>query len=293
MTSDTTLARTTGTDPDSARDLARVVESLVTRGDTSGLTAAERARHYLHVCGGLGLNPQTQPFAYLKLNGKEVLYATRGATDQLAAMHRLNREIIDGPRVIDLAGTKLVYAVCRATHPNGRVETAVATVPLVDPVNVLMKAETKCKRRATLSILGLGMLDEMELETIPTNAQEIAGGVDLGAIAAQQRAEVAPSSPSQVDEVPTPPADAPPALVDFYDRLAEIELPGESIAVWLRYRADLAPLDSALREGAWKALCARTETVGKMKNAKVWLKKAISEEDARRAIETNGVGGLS
>lgn len=280
MTSDTTLARTTGTDPDSARDLARVVESLVTRGDTSGLTAAERARHYLHVCGGLGLNPQTQPFAYLKLNGKEVLYATRGATDQLAAMHRLNREIIDGPRVIDLAGTKLVYAVCRATHPNGRVETAVATVPFVDPVNVLMKAETKCKRRATLSILGLGLLDEMELETIPANTQEPAGGVDLGALAAAQRAEAAPS---QVDDVPTPPADAPPALEDFYQRLAEIELPGESIAVWMRYRADLATLDAALREGAWKALCARTETVGKMKNAKVWLKKAIAEEDARRS----------
>lgn len=282
MTSDTTLARTTGTDPDSARDLARVVESLVTRGDTSGLTAAERARHYLHVCGSLGLNPQTQPFAYLKLNGKEVLYATRGATDQLAAMHRLNREIIDGPRVIDLAGTKLVYAVCRATHPNGRVETAVATVPFVDPVNVLMKAETKCKRRATLSILGLGLLDEMEIETIPANAQEPAGGVDLSAIAAQQRAEV-PPPPPPVDEVHLPPADAPPALEDFYQRLAEIELPGESVAVWMRYRADLAPLDASLREGAWKALCKRTEDVGKMKNAKVWLKKAIAEEDARRA----------
>jgi hypothetical protein len=86
-----------------------------------------------------------------------------------------------------------------------------------------------------------------------------------------------------VDEVHLPPADAPPALEDFYQRLAEIELPGESVAVWMRYRADLAPLDASLREGAWKALCKRTEDVGKMKNAKVWLKKAIAEEDARRA----------
>jgi hypothetical protein len=30
-----------------------------------------------------------------------------------------------------------------------------------------MKAETKAKRRVTLSIVGLGMLDESELETIP------------------------------------------------------------------------------------------------------------------------------
>ena len=33
--------------------------------------------------------------------------------------------------------------------------------------NALMKAETKAKRRVTLSIAGLGWLDETELETIP------------------------------------------------------------------------------------------------------------------------------
>jgi len=264
----------------------KVIDSLVLRGDLSGLNSHERSRFYVQMCEGLGLNPHAQPFAFLKLNGKEVLYATRGATDQLAAMHKLNREIVDGPKVIDLAGTKLVYAVCRATHPNGRVETATATVPLIDPVNVLMKCETKAKRRATLSILGLGLLDEMELETIPANAQEPAGGVDLSAFAAHQRAEVPPPPPP--DEVHVPPADAPPVLEDFYQRLSDIELPGESVAVWMRYRADLAPLDASLREGAWKALCRRTEEVGKMKNAKVWLKKAIAEEDARRATPGTG-----
>jgi hypothetical protein len=33
--------------------------------------------------------------------------------------------------------------------------------------NALMKAETKAKRRLTLSICGLGILDETEIETIP------------------------------------------------------------------------------------------------------------------------------
>lgn len=150
----------------------RLFDSLVARGDTSGLSHSDRLAYYMKLCADLGLNPAAQPFAYLKLNGKDVLYATRGATDQLAAIHKLNREIIDGPKVIDLAGTKLVYAVCRATHPNGRVETATATVPLVDPANVYMKCETKAKRRATLSILGLGILDETEIETIPAAARE-------------------------------------------------------------------------------------------------------------------------
>ena len=164
------LARSQNAAPDSAEELARVVESLVVRGDISALGTADRARYYMRVCEGLGLNPHAQPLAFLKLNGKEVLYVTRGATDQLAAMHRLNRRMVDGPKVIDLGGTKVVYAVCEATHPNGRTETAIATLPFTDPVNVFMKAETKAKRRATLSILGLGMLDEMELETIPAGA---------------------------------------------------------------------------------------------------------------------------
>jgi hypothetical protein len=45
----------------------------------------------------------------------------------------------------------------------------VATVGLKGDAlaNALMKAETKSKRRVTLSICGLGMLDETEVDTIP------------------------------------------------------------------------------------------------------------------------------
>lgn len=151
------------------QDLAKVVESLVLKGDISGLGPAERARFYVQTCDNLGLNPAAQPFAFLRLNGKEVLYPTRGATDQLAAIHRVNREITRGPEEVTLLGTKMVLAVCRASLPNGRTETATATVIASDPcgpANVLMKVETKAKRRATLAILGLALLDEMEVETI-------------------------------------------------------------------------------------------------------------------------------
>lgn len=159
----TEIQTTTG----EARDLAKMVESLVMRGDISALSPEHRVRFYVQTCEGLGLNPHSQPFAFLKLNGKEVMYATRGATDQLAAMHRIDRKIIDGPRIMDIAGSKVAYCVAEARHPNGRTETATATLPVADPVNLYMKLETKAKRRVTLSILGLGLLDETELETIP------------------------------------------------------------------------------------------------------------------------------
>ena len=257
------------------------------RGDISALSVEERSKFYVQMCEQLGLNPASQPFAALKLNGKEILYPTRGATDQLAAIHRLNREIVDGPKVIDLAGTKLVYAVCRATHPNGRIETAVATVPLTDPVNVLMKCETKAKRRATLSILGLGMLDETELETITANVKSTGLPVDvqpvLGASPETEggRADDEPEDATQVHP------EQPAALVAFEEDTAKIDLPGEAVSVWIRHRAELAKLEPAQREAAWKALVQKTEDVGKMKNARAWLKKAIAEQDARKLAPEN------
>ena len=247
MTTETTLATATDTSP---AEIARVVESLVVRGDISQLSTADRSQYYLRMCASLGLNPTTQPLAFLKLNGKEVLYATRGATDQLAAMHRLNREIIDGPRVIDLAGTKLVYAVCRATHPNGRVETAVATVPFVDPVNVLMKAETKCKRRATLSILGLGLLDEMEIETIAASArgESAPAALPAPAVPAAITAAITAAAPAAPA---APPAPAP--IAAYRARIAAVTTPATLVAVAL----ELAPSVRDHREAAWAALTAR------------------------------------
>lgn len=249
---------------------ARVVESLVLRGDISALNSEERSRFYVQICRSLGLKPATLPFAILRLNGKEVLYPTRGATDQLAAIHRLNREVIDGPRVIDMAGTKLVYAVCRAVHPNGRIETAVATVPLNDPLNCMMKAETKAKRRATLSILGLGMLDETEVEMIPGHAKSPGPTVDV-----------------IVDSTPT---ETPPSLVAFETAVGQMELPGEAVALWIKHRDSLSALPPELGMQAWKVLCGRTAEVGRMNNAKVWLKRAIAEEDARAGAPESDEG---
>lgn len=94
--------------------------------------------------------------------------------------------------------------------------------------------------------------------------------------------------PEEIDlgaEAETSDAQLTPAVEAFYARVAEIDLPGEGVAVWLKHRADLATLTPTEREAAWKALVAKVEEVGKMKNAKVWLRKAIAEEEARRGVQ--------
>lgn len=80
------------------------------------------------------------------------------------------------------------------------------------------------------------------------------------------------------------PAEADPFLEGIHARIAEIDLPGEAVAVWLKHRPELSTKPAPDREAVWVALCKRTEEVGKMKAgaAKTWLKRAIAEEDARR-----------
>jgi len=152
--------------PPSPRPSDQEIEKVLIRGDLSGLTEAQRLRHYLNVCESLGLNPLTSPFDYLKLSGKTVLYAKRDATEQLRKIHGVS--IIE----VQTQEFKDVYTViAKAIDKTGRTDVSTGVVPLgtlkgENLANALMKAETKAKRRVTLSICGLGMLDESELETV-------------------------------------------------------------------------------------------------------------------------------
>lgn len=151
----------------------KLYESLALKGDLSGLSPKEKAAYYGQLCERLGIDAATKPFDILKLNGKEVMYATKGATDQLAKLHNLNREIVKMEIFQDILEVTIT-----ATLPSGRTETDIGCVSIGglkgDALcNARMKSVTKAKRRTTLAILGLGVLDESELETIPQNKIEI------------------------------------------------------------------------------------------------------------------------
>jgi hypothetical protein len=146
-----------------------VVERVVLGGDLTGLNPAQRAEYYHAVCRSLGLNPLTKPFEYLNLNGKLRLYALRDCADQLRRLHGISISIANRERLSD------IYVVtARAKDRQGREDESTGAVTVGELkgdalANALMKAETKAKRRVTLSIAGLGWLDETELETIPQN----------------------------------------------------------------------------------------------------------------------------
>lgn len=153
-----------------AADNSAIMERVLLAGDLSKLTPADRLFYYQKVCESVGLNPLTRPFDYLNLNSKLVLYAKRDATDQLRKIHNVSvtiagRETIEGVHIV----------TARAKDRTGREDEATGAVTIQGLkgdalANALMKAETKAKRRVTLSICGLGLLDETEIDDARASA---------------------------------------------------------------------------------------------------------------------------
>lgn len=150
--------------PDTA---AALLERVVMSGDLSRLTPTDRLTYYRTVCDSVGLNPYTRPFDYIHLSGKLTLYAKKDATDQLRKIHgvsifKLEREVVEG----------LYVVTAYARDKEGREDSDIGAVAIDGlkgeaRANAILKAVTKAKRRTTLSICGLGMLDETEIDSIP------------------------------------------------------------------------------------------------------------------------------
>jgi len=144
---------------------AAIMESVLLGGDLSKLTPEQRVSYYRHVCDSVGLNPLTKPFDYMTLNGKLTLYAKKDATDQL---RKINNVSIDDVDIVE-NDTQFLVKV-KGHDATGRTDVEIGVVKKTDMQgnlgNVQMKAVTKAKRRLTLSLCGLGWLDETEVETI-------------------------------------------------------------------------------------------------------------------------------
>lgn len=164
------------------------IERVLIQGDLAPLTPDERVMYYHRVCESIGVNPMTKPFEYITLNGKLTLYARKDCTDQLRARDKVSIHDLKSQQVGDVY---IVTALAR--NQEGREDAATGAVSIKgkfgdDLANAMMKAETKAKRRVTLSLCGLGMLDETELETIKD--------VHIGEAPSNGHAELPPQVPT-------------------------------------------------------------------------------------------------
>lgn len=145
---------------------AQAIEQVLVQGNLGALTPEQRVTYYNRVCESLGLNPLTRPFEYLTLSGKLVLYARKDCTEQLRNIHGVSVTITARETTAEC------YVVTAKADVGGRQDESIGAVFIAGLkgdalANAMMKAETKAKRRVTLSICGMGILDESEVEHIP------------------------------------------------------------------------------------------------------------------------------
>ena len=199
---------------------ADIMERVLIEGDLAKLKPEERATYYLKVCESLGLNHLTQPFGYIVLNGKLTLYALKGCTDQLRNIHGISITKLEQNSVQD------VYVVTAyGKDKAGRIDSSQGAVYVKGLVgdnlaNALMKAETKAKRRLTLSMCGLGMLDESEAGSIPESvAQTIVVDRVTGEVVEERAAPVTKSKRT------VPRGEAFDRYMKLYARAEELGIP--------------------------------------------------------------------
>lgn len=142
------------------------LNKLVTSGDLKGLTPDQQRAYYIYRCQLLDLDPATQPFDLINLQGKLTLYAKKECASQLSSKRGLSATIVSQ----GIQG-ELYVVQARCKGGDGRETDDLGAVSIKgktgdDLCNAMMKAATKAKRRAILTHCGLGMMDESELETV-------------------------------------------------------------------------------------------------------------------------------
>lgn len=171
--------------PDFDQQAAQALDDVIGKGDLSKMSPAQRVNYYRRTCESVGLNPLTQPFEYVTFQGKMVLYARKGCTDQLREIknvsipkHLITREYDPDTGIYTVEAT--------AVLPDGREDTDIGAVFAKNLsgealANAYKKAITQAKRRVTLAICGLGWLDESEVDSVP-NAKRINVDMETGEI---------------------------------------------------------------------------------------------------------------
>lgn len=250
-------------------DAGAIMERVLIAGDLAKLTAAERVSYYNQVCQSVGLNPLTRPFSYLVLSGKLTLYANKDCSEQLRKNNRVSIYKIEKEQDGDLY---IVTAYARTADGRedvdmGAVNTASAKGDNL--VNARLKAVTKAKRRVTLSICGLGFLDETEIETIP----------DARAVKVAETGEIIDQPQAKIHALPSP-APIIEAEVEQPPRIAETT--AQSIrAIAKRKGIDI---DAQLKKQGKPAL--ENLTVGEADKLAQWLEDrpepAMSEKTTQR-----------
>ena len=179
-----------------------IIEFLI-QGDLEKLTPEQRAEYLVTLCKSLGLNHLTRPFEFIRLSGKLVAYAKRDAADQLRKIRGISIQLVSQ----DITDGMLSVHV-KARDKEGREDEDVGVVNFPKDVkgelraNLIMKCVTKAKRRVTLSISGLGFLDETEVEDIRRVNPHVTTPSDITDVPPPDHPDRIPAGDPEIKQLP-------------------------------------------------------------------------------------------
>jgi len=247
------------------------LQAALAEGQIQKLSIPQRLQFLASTCRSLGLNPLTRPFEFITLQGKMTLYARKDATDQLRKIHNVSVRIVSRETVSDV-----LIVTARASLPNGREDESIGAVPFANlrgenAAIAAMKAETKAKRRVTLSICGLGFIDESEIADAQAASHPTSpGGVQMPQVAEVQAREDAATERKEIAAEIV--IDEPPPLEDTGTAESEDITPLTDLLAIIN-DADAKKLTACvpevgflptdpMKETAKKAITARAKALG-------------------------------
>lgn len=264
---------------------AVLVDALATN-NLANLNDGERLSFLKALCQSTGMNMLTGPFAFHTIDGKLMVYATKNAGEQLRSQRRMNITISAREFAQDC-----YIVTARAVDGLGRQDESIGAVSIKglsgkNLENALMKAETKAKRRVALSLGGLGMLDESEMETMREIAEETArsniageGRGIAGLLVSGEEAETAgrPRLPAETEK--------PAVVVETAKEAAPVKQAVPSAdAVAAAIGGGTTGAASARKRASSKPAVVEAATAG---NEVVYeAQEEVSEEVAKPAMET-------
>lgn len=161
--------------PHAQPEMSDEVALAISKQDFSKLAPAEQVAAIRAICSAANIPMALSPIMLLPGDGGRLVpYVTAAGTNHLRSRSGISLRIVDRDTV---DGVYIVRA--QATTADGRTDEATGAVPIeglkgVALANSFMKAETKAKRRVTMSIVGLAFLDESEIDQVRSSGPPVA-----------------------------------------------------------------------------------------------------------------------
>lgn len=151
------------------------LDKMLNDNDFRGFTPPERRVILLAMCKKHHIDPIVRPFGFVRMSdGKVMLYAFKSGADALAATYHLSqesmtREVVNNTMIVQTEFVDQDYLASGGKKGRKKIGTGAASMDIKGKAfeNAAKKAETQAARRAILSMVCPGVMDETEILDIP------------------------------------------------------------------------------------------------------------------------------